>query len=132
MTPESGNEHCCWIYILECRNGALYTGYSTDIIKRYLAHKAGKVKYTRSFKPKRMAGCWRLFDTKGTAMRIEHFVKKLDRRDKIFIIHNPFELQSLAAAHLGSPVNLVPGDPAEIERAVSNTVKSSSKKNPAK
>ena len=48
-----------YVYILECNNGALYTGYTTDIERRYQEHVEGspKCKYTRSFGVKRLAAC---------------------------------------------------------------------------
>ncbi|HPB80424.1 MAG TPA: GIY-YIG nuclease family protein [Spirochaetota bacterium] len=117
MPADIHTERCCWIYILECENNTLYTGYTTDIIKRYRSHLAGKVKYTRGFKPRKIAQCWRLLDTKGTAMKIEHYIKKLDRRGKLELIINPGTLQLLASEHLGSDINVVPENPALIEKA---------------
>ena len=45
------NEIYYWVYILNCENGAFYTGYTTDLIRRYHEHLEGSSKYTRSFKP---------------------------------------------------------------------------------
>jgi putative endonuclease len=118
MNAEIHDERCCWIYILECENNTLYTGYTTDIIKRYRSHLAGRVKYTRGFKPRKIAQCWRLFDTKGTAMKIEHYIKKMDRRDKLDLIRNPAALQLLASEHLGADVRVIPEDPAPFEKAM--------------
>ena len=37
-----------YMYVLECTDGTLYTGYSTDVQKRLDVHNAGKgAKYTR-------------------------------------------------------------------------------------
>ena len=45
-------ENRYWVYILLCNNNNYYTGYTTDLNKRYDAHLKGKgAKYTRSFKP---------------------------------------------------------------------------------
>ena len=36
-----------YMYVLECADGSLYTGYTTDIEKRLKTHNAGKgAKYT--------------------------------------------------------------------------------------
>jgi putative endonuclease len=40
------------LYILECRDGSLYTGVTNDIDRRFLAHQEGKAsRYTRTRRP---------------------------------------------------------------------------------
>lgn len=83
-----------WIYILECRNNNYYTGYTIDLEKRFLLHLNGKgAKYTRIYKPVRVAQCWKLFGTKAQAMKIEAFIKRKPRAFKENIIANPRELK---------------------------------------
>ena len=37
-----------YMYVVQCADGTLYTGYTTDIERRIKAHNAGKgAKYTR-------------------------------------------------------------------------------------
>jgi len=84
------NNKCYWIYILYCINGHYYTGYTTDVIKRFEAHKNGTgSKYTRSFKPLHIAQCWKIEGNKSLAMKIERSIKKLSRNEKEKIISNP-------------------------------------------
>jgi putative endonuclease len=79
-----------WIYILECKNNNFYTGYTIDLKKRFQLHLDGKgAKYTRMFKPLKIAQCWKLFDTKGQAMKIEAFIKQKPKLFKENIIKNP-------------------------------------------
>ena len=41
-----------FVYILRCRDGTLYTGYTNNLERRLTAHNAGKgAKYTRSRLP---------------------------------------------------------------------------------
>ncbi|MFA5089761.1 MAG: GIY-YIG nuclease family protein [Candidatus Omnitrophota bacterium] len=41
-----------YVYILECRDGTYYTGYTSDIGKRLILHNKGKgAKYTRDRRP---------------------------------------------------------------------------------
>lgn len=83
------NKHY-WVYILYCENNSYYTGYTTDLIKRYQAHLNGKAcKYTRSFKPINIAQHWKLFCEKRIAMKLERDIKKLSRQDKEKIIDKP-------------------------------------------
>lgn len=79
-----------YVYILECVNGALYTGYTTDVERRYQEHLDGspKCKYTRSFPPKRLAGQWE-FSNKQLAMSAEAKIKQLSRPKKLALIKNP-------------------------------------------
>ena len=40
------------VYILECNDGTLYTGWTNDIDKRFKAHNDGKgAKYTKGRRP---------------------------------------------------------------------------------
>lgn len=86
-----------WIYILECDNGNYYTGYSRDLPKRYQQHLEGKVKYTRSFKPIRIAQCWQIFDEVGVALKIERFIKRQDKKKKELLIQQPDRLKELVS-----------------------------------
>ncbi|MCU0822705.1 MAG: GIY-YIG nuclease family protein [Spirochaetes bacterium] len=76
-----------FIYILECSNGAYYTGYTGDIKKRYADHLSGKAsKYTRSFKPLRIAACWKVKSTRGDALKIEAMIKRLTKSKKTELV----------------------------------------------
>jgi putative endonuclease len=84
-----------WVYILYCNNNCYYTGYTTDLKKRYVAHCNGTAsKYTRSFKPLRIAQSWEM-KNKSLAMRSEHAIKKLSRHYKEKIIAKPNLLYEL-------------------------------------
>ncbi|MCL1864779.1 MAG: GIY-YIG nuclease family protein [Spirochaetes bacterium] len=84
-----------YIYILECTNERLYTGVTLDIKKRFNEHVTGKggAKFTRSFKPKKIAALWKLIDsTRGEALRIEAYIKSLNKEKKIALTKNPESL----------------------------------------
>lgn len=84
-----------WVYILHCKNGSLYTGYTDDLPKRYKAHKNGTgSKYTRSFKPTCIAQCWEISGDKALAMQIERKIKKMSRKEKNMLILSPSTLDS--------------------------------------
>ncbi|MDF1654429.1 MAG: GIY-YIG nuclease family protein [Coxiellaceae bacterium] len=85
-----------YVYILECSNGTYYTGYTTDLERRYREHQQGtpKCKYTRSFPPKAMVAQWQL-ETGAEAKRLEALIKRLSRTEKKTLINKPdgaFEL----------------------------------------
>jgi putative endonuclease len=82
-----------YVYILECADGTLYTGYATDVARRVEAHNRGKgAKYTRSRLPVRLAYS-EPQPTRGDALRREAAIKKLPRAKKLALIqtlrHSP-------------------------------------------
>lgn len=85
---------CYWVYILLCENNTYYTGYTNNLLKRYQSHVdgTGKCKYTRSFKPIKIAQSWKISKGKLEAMKIERFIKKLSRTEKETIIADPLKL----------------------------------------
>ena len=89
------------VYILLCENGAYYTGYTTDLERRYQEHVQGsaKCKFTQSFKPVKIAQSWTIYDEKSTAMKIERFIKGLSKQKKEEIILFPEKLAELFLAH---------------------------------
>ncbi|MDF2867939.1 MAG: catalytic domain protein [Gammaproteobacteria bacterium] len=83
-----------FVYILLCNNGSYYTGYTTELVRRYQEHLQGtaKCKYTRSFKPVSIVQSWQVED-KGTALQIEKFIKKLNKTQKQQLILFPDKLK---------------------------------------
>lgn len=80
-----------YLYILECSNGAYYSGYTTDMERRYAEHQSGsiKCKYTRSFPPVKIAATWEFEESLSYVLRCEHQLKKLSREVKRLLIENP-------------------------------------------
>lgn len=76
-----------YVYILQCVDGSLYTGYSNDLRQRFEDHKNGKGgHYTRSHKPNRVIYKEKLV-TKGQALKREYEIKKWSREKKIKILN---------------------------------------------
>ena len=71
-----------YTYILRCRDGSLYTGWTNNLERRLACHNEGKgAKYTRTRRPVELA-YYEAFQTKEEAMRREWAIKKLSRREK--------------------------------------------------
>ncbi len=71
-----------YVYIVKCRDGTYYTGWTTDLAKRLKAHNAGTgAKYTKSRRPVELVYS-DLFPTKEDAMREEYRIKHLSRTEK--------------------------------------------------
>lgn len=77
-----------YCYIVECSDGTLYTGITTDINKRLTIHNSGKgAKYTRTRTPVILK--WSCeFINKSEASKEEYRIKKLSRLEKLKIIEN--------------------------------------------
>ena len=75
-----GDEH--YVYVVECADGTLYTGYTTDVERRVAEHDAGEgTKYTRGRTPVRLVHA-ESFDSKSAAMSREYAIKRLSRAEK--------------------------------------------------
>ena len=83
-----------YVYILLCSNNSYYTGYTTNMVRRYQEHVKGtiKSKFTRSFKPLKIAQCWKVYGDKSIAMKVEKYIKSLSRKRKENLIKFPLLL----------------------------------------
>jgi len=71
-----------FLYVLECRDGSLYTGITIDVEKRFAMHMAGKgAKYTRSHPPQRIVAMVEYAD-RSAASRAEYAVMQLSLAQK--------------------------------------------------
>ena len=73
-----------WVlYILECRDGSLYTGITDNLERRFAMHTAGKgAKYTRGRGPLTLRYT-ELCQCRSQALRRECQVKRLPRKEKL-------------------------------------------------
>ena len=71
-----------YVYMLRCRDGSLYTGYTDDPVRRLAVHNSGKgAKYTRSRLPVTLAYSEEHPD-KSAAMKREAAIKRLKKPQK--------------------------------------------------
>ena len=71
-----------FVYIVRCKDGSLYTGYTTDVSERLITHNSGKgAKYTRSRLPVRLV-YYKRVDSKSIGLRLEAKIKKLTKKEK--------------------------------------------------
>ena len=72
-----------YVYVLRCKDGTFYTGYTNDIKRRLAMHNSGKAsKYTRSRLPVELVAQWP-FSSKSAAMKYEIEFKSLSRKSKM-------------------------------------------------
>lgn len=71
-----------YVYVLECRDGTYYTGYTTDVDRRVAEHNDGTgAKYTRGRRPVELVHV-ESFADQSSAMQREYAIKQLRRADK--------------------------------------------------
>ena len=76
-----------YVYILLCKDGSYYTGYTRDLKKRIGLHEKGKgARYTRIHKPERVVYA-EAFDSQAKAMKYERAIKKLSHQQKLNLIN---------------------------------------------
>lgn len=85
-----------YCYILECSDGTLYTGWTTNPARRLREHNAGRgAQYTRARRPLRMVYLEE-HPSRNSAQRREYQIKRRSRRYKLRLIEsledeNPLE-----------------------------------------
>ena len=80
-TPEK-TQSTWFIYLILCKSGALYTGISTDVPRRYAQHCKGTgAKYTRANPPIQLLG-FAAAGNRSSASKLEHALKKLPAGEK--------------------------------------------------
>lgn len=75
------------VYILECSDKTLYTGWTNNLDKRLAVHNKGKgAKYTRCRLPVKIVH-FETFDDKINAQKREYAIKQMTRTQKIKLIN---------------------------------------------
>ncbi len=71
-----------YTYMLKCKDGTYYTGYTNDLEKRVKAHNEGKgAKYTKGRGPVELI-YYEEYEDKSVAMRREWEIKRLSKMQK--------------------------------------------------
>ena len=75
-----------YTYILECKDGTYYTGWTNNLEKRMKEHNEGKgAKYTKARRPVKLV-YFETFESKIDAMKREYAIKQMKRSEKIKLI----------------------------------------------
>ncbi|MBC8330715.1 MAG: GIY-YIG nuclease family protein [Anaerolineae bacterium] len=83
-----------YCYIVECSDGTLYTGWTTDLQRRVAAHNAGRgARYTKTRRPVVLVYVEPQPD-RSTALKRERAIKKLPRAKKKQLIENMSQVES--------------------------------------
>ena len=72
-----------FVYMLRCSNGCLYTGITTNVQRRLMAHNSGKGSaYVRAHRPAGLVA-FTASESRSSASRLECSVKSLSRARKM-------------------------------------------------
>lgn len=75
-----------YVYIVQCSDGTLYTGYTNDPVQRLKRHNAGQgAKYTRGRRPVKLV-YKRRFRSYSRALKTEWKIKKLSKKEKKVLV----------------------------------------------
>ncbi len=75
-----------WVYLLRCRDGSLYTGWTVDVERRLTCHQAGTAsRYTASRRPVELQLALPMPD-RSAARREEARIKRLPRAAKLALV----------------------------------------------
>ena len=91
-------EHSWYLYLVEQASGALYTGITRDVERRFAEHQANSHKTARSLRGK---GPLKLVfsaqvNSHSTALKLEYQIKKLPRNKKLALIAGELDLTQIA------------------------------------
>jgi len=82
-----------FLYLIRCKGGALYTGITTDVDRRFAEHQAGKgAKYLRGKAPLTLVFQQKI-GSRSAALKAEAAIKKLSNVDKEIIISKGWEME---------------------------------------
>ncbi len=77
-----------FVYILECADASLYTGWTTNLQRRVKAHNAGSGgRYTRTRRPVRLA-YWEWCQDRAQAQQREIQIKRYPRSRKLALVED--------------------------------------------
>ena len=77
-----------FVYLVECNDGSLYTGWTTDVERRVKAHNAGRgAKYTQGHAPVKLVYVEEHL-TRSAAMQREAKIKRWPRAKKLQLIRD--------------------------------------------
>lgn len=96
-----------FLYLIECVDGSVYTGITTDVAARFDEHAAGKgARYTRSRKPHTVLASFAL-PYRSSASRAEYWVKRLSATQKRALASGKRTLESVLPP---APANELPAE----------------------
>lgn len=107
-------------YILRCADNSLYTGITTNVIRRFAQHRGeqpGGAKYTKSRFPVRVERVW-TSESRSDASKLEYRIKKLSKSDKEKLVIHPECLTNL----MGDKLDVEPYSLLEVSTMIKEKI----------
>lgn len=83
-----------YLYVVECKDHSLYTGYTTNLERRIKQHNIGKgAKYTRARRPI-ILRYYEEYPDASSALKAEYAFKQKTREQKIQYIQQYYPMRS--------------------------------------
>lgn len=83
-----------YLYVVECKDHSLYTGYTTNLERRIKQHNTGKgAKYTRARRPVTLC-YYEEYSDASSALKAEYAFKQKTRAQKIQYIQKYYPMRS--------------------------------------
>jgi putative endonuclease len=83
LSEPSESKGCpCWVYIIECAGGMLYTGVTQDVARRFAEHQCGGSRFTKAHPAQRLRYT-EAFASRSDAERRERQIKGWTRAKKL-------------------------------------------------
>ncbi len=88
MKPSISKNKIYFVYILECKDGTLYSGITTDLERRVHEHNTSPkgAKYTKIRRPVILKYSEK-YKTRSKALKREYAIKQLTRAAKIALVN---------------------------------------------
>ncbi len=86
-----------FLYLIQCNDGSLYTGITTDVKRRLEEHQGNSSKgskYLRGKTPLQLVFKKKI-GNKSLALKIEHKIKKLSKPEKELLIEKKLTIQEI-------------------------------------
>lgn len=87
----------CYVYMVKCSDGSIYTGHTADLENRLYQHNAGELSdYTSRRRPVELI--WSdAFPNRDQAFQVERQIKNWSRAKKLALAKGDFDLLSALA-----------------------------------
>lgn len=90
-----------YVYIIKATDDTLYTGITTDVLRRWKEHSLNKgAKYFRGRKPEELLYVESSFSRSKASQR-EYQIKKLTKKNKLLLMKNERNKAELYASKVG-------------------------------
>ena len=94
------------LYLIRTNKGSLYTGITTDVVRRFSEHQGGGIKAAKSLKGKGPLVLEFQIEVgdQSTALKLEYKVKRLLKSKKEQLIKSPHIFTEIFSEHLESEI----------------------------